>query len=974
MDAFLAALSPALRGEIEVALEDDPDHRTRLTFVVGRYVDEDGNWPTEPATAEMLARQFLATVDDRERQFAGAGLAPATAAALGGAALSVGGAKGAVILSSNLLANYWQQTMAYAVGIDPMLFRALRRVVEKKTYGTDWHRLARDFMPPGKLDPSGLALAFGDNYANMLDREIVGLLKKHAWRGARSGINHLRGQIRDFAQENAWVENYVSVFSRNQRDLAERTIRHVVNASMEQGLPPNVLAGRLQQLWALTPRHAQAVENYRKNLMEQKRSARSVHQLTGRYSAKLLDSRLKAITATEALTVFNLGRESQWIKAVSEGRMPLDTVKMWVTAQDELVCKVCRPMDGTTAPLGQAFEGTVTLMVPSAHPNCRCIVIPVVGAGIADFSRMNMVFPAQTVAKKLVRVEEYEREDGTKVQAHFRHLKGVKAHDNDLAALKEGAYDMPMSWLRDHIRGSGIRIGQKNRIKGLANSILEDGFTKPITLWVYEDGPFVRDGMHRLEAAHMLGLKRIPVAIHHVEGERPTTDLRGRYHARRIQRQGELPLRDTPFRNVKQEEGFVRWFNERMAERGEQVAQNPDAEPKKKRQLLTKAIDEPPIRYVAKHMGGGTEPPGPHPSGSPQSVHGGGGGGFSETVDVASGGLLLTMALGASFATRNPRIATAMRHGVRATGRPFPRARPGSFVDFRTALTADRRYQQSARGWSTLDELGRSLRQAGYGFNNTRPDHMGRVRHILRTAGTRSAMWRNTDRNLVARVGSHYHGSTASNNTIHGIQYAAQRVLGIKGATTAHFARATPQSQRAAERAFGGVGYDPYIRAQYTATQKHLAQRNIREVNVMRGMTMKRADAEAMGLRVVTRPPRPGESAWQTVPMDSQPLNSVTTSPVIANRYATGITGTPGPDEVAVVMRRVAPAEEVFANYKTGLGMRRWQEWIVTGGKQEWQVVAVDPRLIQARTSIGQRTAVTPDMRRQWTMADIWNS
>jgi GNAT superfamily N-acetyltransferase len=917
MERFLAALTPSVRAEVQSVLDGDELGAQRLEAVVSRYIDDEGLWPEDPFTADYLARTFLHRHADVSSVYGGAGIAGATAAALAGGALSLAAGKGAVVLSSKLMRRYWQDVLAYSTGMHPLFVRGVKQVFDRITEGTRWEQLAKDLTSGAAPDHVGIL--FGDRLEDMLAKDLLGIFARQTWRGTRSALSHFGGRTGDVAEVNPWIENYVRTFASNQRLLTERTVRTLVNQSLERGMSERVLGERLKQLWPLSPQHAQAVERYRANLLRQDRTPRSANELAKRYANRLIERRIRTMTTTEMHTAFNLGREAEWLQAIQSGEMPAGTLKMWVTAQDELTCKVCRPMDGVTAPIGQPFD-ELGIMVPGAHPNCRCIIIPV--EGVADFSQHTLVFPSKQelakrevrvkehlrdgsvveehtrrikegkgdddglssavkmalasigvgaatvlgarylrnpnmlreaarfaksgtrptgakpltsvqasamfdrfrfngfstqvnevftagnswtvqgtvkyrgqyagvfhrqvskdgarvhhsmfdlepqfrgkgfatafnkhvfmrykelgikrvellanmevggyawarqgfrprdketvgylwmdvfkgsgemapkiarwspadqdrlrrlvtsvereyealsrlprpkvpttslvnersrlletigskaswdeimgfsrqaqkdlllgrswsgaldlrtwVAKKLIRVEEYEREDGTKVEAHFRHLRGSR--DEDLSKLKEGAYDMPMSWLREHIRGSGIRIGQKNRIKGLANSILEDGFTKPITVWVYEDGPFVRDGMHRLEAAHLLGLKRIPVAIHHVDGTRPKTDLRGRYHGWRIRRQGELPMRDTPFRSVKQEDGFVRWFNERMARRGEQVAENPDSPPKKKLQLLTKAIELPVVYELAKHDG-----PGTHQTGTPQEVHG----------------------------------------------------------------------------------------------------------------------------------------------------------------------------------------------------------------------------------------------------------------------------------------------------------------------------------------------------------------
>lgn len=790
MDRFLDALTPALREQVEAAIED-PEARSRLEWTASRYIDDEGNWPTDQMTAQTIAQQFLHRQGDYEGQrFGSSGLGSTTVAALAGGAVAIGAGSGLTVLSSKVMSSYWTETLAYSTGLHPYFIRAMKGVVDRVSEGTPWARIGQELVGgPGPVAGASDALdtLMNGGLAGLMEREMYGVFRRAAWRGTRSALFHTTGHsIGDPSQENAWVEQYVRNFAQNQEGMARRTIVSVVNDALEHGHGSRAIAERLKMNWKLTPRHAIAVENYRRGLIQQERTARESRTLAQRYASRLHASRLRTLSQTEMHTAFNLGREAQWIQAIQDGTLPLGTKKMWVTAKDEAVCPVCRPLDGVVTDLGATFEGEISIYVPGAHPNCRCIITPVEDRRTPDFSRdTKLVFPPATVSKHLGGPSgEEPHPSGSQQQVH---AGGVAAG----AAAGAAA-----GFLSANIAGSNVTAGE-----GLLGAMLGGG---------------------------VFALTRNPMAIHHLR---------------------------------------------------------------------------------------------------------------------------------------------TLRHGG-----SLPHASPGSFTDFGSALRADRAYRSSIKGWASMDALGSALRRVGYTFENTRPDHVGRVRHMARTAGTRTAAFADTDRNLVARVGSHYHGSTATNPTILGIQEAAQKVFGLADATTAHFAQHTRQSAAAARNAFGGVGYEPYVKAQYAATQAHLRKRGIKEVTVARGMKMSRADAQAMGLDIVTEVPRGGQSIWQNVNVPTQPLNSVTTSPVIAGRYATGITGMAGADDVAVIMRRVVKSDEVFANYKTGLGMRRWQEWIVKGGNQEWQVVAVDPRLIASRTRLEQRMAITPGARPQITLQQIWDS
>ena len=60
-----------------------------------------------------------------------------------------------------------------------------------------------------------------------------------------------------------------------------------------------------------------------------------------------------------------------WSVARQEIANESDVIKglQWVTANDELVCPICRPLHGTTRSKKGTYQG---LIGPPAHPRCRC--------------------------------------------------------------------------------------------------------------------------------------------------------------------------------------------------------------------------------------------------------------------------------------------------------------------------------------------------------------------------------------------------------------------------------------------------------------------------------------------------------------------------------------------------------------------------------------------------------------------------
>lgn len=399
VDEFLASLSPSVRAQVDRALEA-PDGQRRLQLLVSPYLDAEGRWPRDVATNDYIARRFVRQMGvvapvGMGVSYAGSGLRSATLSSLAGGVTSVAAGKGAVVLQTRLLERYWSDMIAYTLGMQPDTLRALRGVVETVTKRADWGFLGLRLQDG--YDHEAWSQLTGD-YAADLTSAMLGNLARSAWRGMRSALLHTTGVRIGDVSDNEIIENYVRNFVEGQTNLSERTARLIATNATDKGLGPRITAERLKQMWALSPRHAQAVENYRAGLGREERPQGIINRMAGDYAARLVDSRLKAIANTETSTAFNVAREAQWLKMVQTGDMPVGTLKMWVTAKDELVCPVCRPMDGVTAPLGQTFE-QIHLMVPTAHPNCRCIIIPV--HDVPEFDKTKLIFPLEKISKHL---------------------------------------------------------------------------------------------------------------------------------------------------------------------------------------------------------------------------------------------------------------------------------------------------------------------------------------------------------------------------------------------------------------------------------------------------------------------------------------------------------------------------------------------------------------------------------------------
>lgn len=83
--------------------------------------------------------------------------------------------------------------------------------------------------------------------------------------------------------------------------------------------------------------------------------------------------RATMIAATEATRAYSEGAQAAWRES------GMIDAKRWNTARDEIVCPVCRPLDGVRAKLDEMFFTDLgEVDGPPAHVNCRCYPSPVI--------------------------------------------------------------------------------------------------------------------------------------------------------------------------------------------------------------------------------------------------------------------------------------------------------------------------------------------------------------------------------------------------------------------------------------------------------------------------------------------------------------------------------------------------------------------------------------------------------------------
>lgn len=186
---------------------------------------------------------------------------------------------------------------------------------------------------------------------------------------------HTRGVL-DWTKENA--ARFVTNSSQTQLDGLQAVIQR---AALLEDMNVDQLARAIRPMVGLTKPQTVANINYYQNLLASGTSKKRALELSVRYSARQHRYRAYNIARTELAFAYNQGSYEGTKQAQEAGYMG-DTVKRWLTADDERVCPICGALEGKVVAMEEEFlfptklEGRLQTIrrVPPAHPSCRCAV------------------------------------------------------------------------------------------------------------------------------------------------------------------------------------------------------------------------------------------------------------------------------------------------------------------------------------------------------------------------------------------------------------------------------------------------------------------------------------------------------------------------------------------------------------------------------------------------------------------------
>jgi hypothetical protein len=100
--------------------------------------------------------------------------------------------------------------------------------------------------------------------------------------------------------------------------------------------------------------------------------------------------------------------------------------------------------------------------------------------------------------------------DGREVLDNIDNMGSIEASSYNPKILN-GIREVPMSDF--HASGKHYSVSGTNHIRKLAEKIRESNAISPLIVMIDDEGPYILEGAHRLEALYLLGAKSFPALV-----------------------------------------------------------------------------------------------------------------------------------------------------------------------------------------------------------------------------------------------------------------------------------------------------------------------------------------------------------------------------------------------------------------------------------------------------------------------------
>lgn len=171
-----------------------------------------------------------------------------------------------------------------------------------------------------------------------------------------------------------WLDRHTAQMISQVNGTSRGAVREMMRDGIRRGRHPRSLAKDIRQIVGLTEPQSVAVARRRQAMVDDGVPEADIERRMGRYAERLLKQRARIIAQHETMMAINGGRHELWKQLAKDGELEPGAQRQWLTAVDEMVCPICRPMHEQVTTITGQYETPKGNMVdhPPAHVACRC--------------------------------------------------------------------------------------------------------------------------------------------------------------------------------------------------------------------------------------------------------------------------------------------------------------------------------------------------------------------------------------------------------------------------------------------------------------------------------------------------------------------------------------------------------------------------------------------------------------------------
>jgi hypothetical protein len=176
----------------------------------------------------------------------------------------------------------------------------------------------------------------------------------------------------------AWAQTRAGASIAGISEESRQAVARIIADGLRSKLDMEQMAARIETIVGLDQRQAKSLDRFYgetlEQLMDEGASFNEATQEVRERAKPLYDRMIRyrglRIARTEMVTAANQGRVLSWFEIDSQGLMPPDSQRIWITALDERTCSVCAPKHRQTV----AWDSDFDFGSPALHPHCRCSI------------------------------------------------------------------------------------------------------------------------------------------------------------------------------------------------------------------------------------------------------------------------------------------------------------------------------------------------------------------------------------------------------------------------------------------------------------------------------------------------------------------------------------------------------------------------------------------------------------------------